>query len=140
MLLIALRPGVAMHLCGGNLDSMALFSTSSLNSCCDAHMPAFAPISLETSIPDASNVYLDNESCCEINLLKLNTDDYQDSHSLSQLLPLKTNIQLFDIIPIVSENADLHKVDVATTNVNYPPQGLFFMDVDIRNYVCIYRI
>ncbi len=146
MMIFAIQPVIALHYCAGELQSLNLFARQTTmdsspvhvanggnnHSCCDSHQT-------ETSRHDCE-WHATGDGCCDIQLLELTTDDYQNKveQPASRLLPLS-----FDTVGAILTR--LYKLsdpitDIRTPHPDFPPEGLFLKDVSLLTYICIYRI
>lgn len=146
MMIFAIQPVIALHYCAGELQSLNLFARQTTmdsspahvanggnnHSCCDSHQT-------ETSRHDCE-WHATGDGCCDIQLLELTTDDYQNKveQPASRLLPLS-----FDTVGAILTR--LYKlsdpiIDIRTPHPDFPPEGLFLKDVSLLTYICIYRI
>lgn len=146
MMIFAIQPVIALHYCAGELQSLNLFARQTTmdsspahvanggnnHSCCDSHQT-------ETSRHDCE-WHATGDGCCDIQLLELTTDDYQNKveQPASRLLPFS-----FDTVGAILTR--LYKLsdpitDIRTPHPDFPPEGLFLKDVSLLTYICIYRI
>lgn len=146
MMIFAIQPVIAVHYCAGELQSLNLFAQHAATDinpayaagrgdnhfCCDVHRPATGHHDYEW--------YNTGDRCCDIQLLELTTDDYQNKveQPASRLLPLS-----FDTVGAILTR--LYKLsdpltDIRTPHPDFPPEGLFLKDVSLLTYICIYRI
>jgi hypothetical protein len=147
MLLLAVHPVLALHYCGDKLYSFSLVqATGNSHSCCCDVIEQEGKCSHETNDIPTQKLYHScglsdmHNTCCNIQLLTLNTDDYlnKSDHFVS---PITTNY--FD--EVIALSIPLFKLsksetDAFTPLLNFPPKGLFLQELRLRTYFCIYRI
>jgi len=135
MVVSAGQPLFAMHFCGGKLHSFSLLQNfDNANSCCDDKA---TPIRNDSH---SCTLDMNIDSCCDIQFIKVATDDYQNkteniSSRILNLLPDYFNI-LISVLPKLTD------IDTNTSGnkLDFPSAGLFMKDVSILTYICIYRI
>jgi len=124
----AIHPIIAMHYCGDELYSYSIIQSDIIpESCCNE--------TKELHMLDISG-----QKCCDTKLLELSTDEYKNptNHFISRVnLPIK-NLGFF--INLSLFNKPEHETVTQLSVLKFPPKGLFFKDVSINNYICIYRI
>ena len=135
MVVSAGQPLFVMHFCNGELHSFSLLQNyDNANTCCDDDA---APIHYDSH---SCTLDINIDNCCDIQYLKVATDDYQNktentSSRILNLLPDYFNVLI----------SGLHKLTDINTNTpgnktDFPSAGLFMKDVSIHTYICIYRI
>lgn len=135
MVVSAVQPMFAMHFCDGELHSFSLLKNSAGDeSCCDDHA------SLLQNDSHICTLDLNIDNCCDIQYIKVATDDFQNkteniSSRILNLLPDYFSI----LITGLPKLTDINK-DTPGTNTDFPAAGLFMKDVSILTYICIYRI
>ena len=145
MMLSAVQPVLAMHFCGKELYSFSLVQTANLHSCCD-NVEQTEKHSHKTEKLSIGGRHLScilgeaHVTCCDTQLLTLNTDDYQ--HKKEQPVSRISSFSHEGAAPLL---ISLFKLSETETNTfpslqNFPPKGLFLQDVSLRTYLCIYRI
>lgn len=147
MVIFAIQPVIAMHYCGGELQSLDLFAQQTAtdnnpvnaaghrdsHSCCDSH-------GTETGRHDCK-WHATGDGCCDIKLLQLSTDDYQNKvaqQQVSRLLSLSVD-NVGAVLTRLFKLTD-PETDIRIPHPDFPPGGLFLKDVSILTYICIYRI
>lgn len=141
MMLVAIQPVVAMHFCGGELHSFELLQAENNHSCC---MPTQEGVVTTEGDVCHYDVDLDMElmanDCCVFDTVEVSTDNFQQQANRLNLISLSTMIEnnWFTINNLFALNQP--ETDVATSEIDFPPKGLFMEDVSILNYICIYRI
>ena len=127
MLITAIQPVIAMHYCGDKLSSFQIYQTNGIQDfCCDNSENHVASIS--------------GNSCCETEMVKLSTDEFQTNTEQlsSKTLPLSINIIGFNLVnQLISSEPDTNTL---LPTLKFPSKGLYLTDVSILNYICIYRI
>ena len=145
-MLIAIHPIVAMHFCSGNLHSHNLYTSIDNNHCCHTsseellqHTYNFKALDIASPIYCDSHEQMETEafSCCDFQVVEIPTKEYQ-AQSQENL----------DIQPIIAElndwfqqlNTDLSDFLQEQKRNDFPPEGLFFQDINLLSYICILRI
>ena len=147
MMIFAIQPVVAMHFCGGKLRSLNLFTQQTNTgirpvnavenegrpSCCNSHES-------ETTNQSNSEPRITGKGYCNIELLDLSTDDYQNNAEKqgARLFPFSIDNVGF-ILTRLFNLSDLD-TNAFTPLQDFPPGGLFLKDVSLLTYICIYRI
>ena len=141
MMLVAIQPVVAMHFCGGELHSFELLQAENNHSCC-------MPVQHEKEAIDSNICHYDidldielmADECCDFDTVEVSTDSFQQQANRLNLLSLFTMIEnnWFTINNLFALNQP--EMDVATSEIDFPPKGLFMEDVSILTYICIFRI
>ncbi len=128
MFITAIKPIIAMHYCGDILHSFNLYQINrATESCCDDN--------------DHSDGLDSNDKCCETELLKLSTDEFQykieqiNSRVLSSISLESIGVVLGNIL-----NKTLQEFNTSQTTFKFPTKGHYLKDVSILTYICIYRI
>lgn len=127
IMVAGLQPMIAMHYCGDELHSLKIYqSVESTKSCCGNS--------------DSGTTLNLNGSCCETEILKLATDDYQNKaeqfvSQLSTLILDGTGFILADWL-----NSSQPDAKPILPSLKFPTTGLHLNDVSIHTYICIYRI
>jgi len=145
MLMSAVQPVLAMHFCGDKLYSFSLLQgTENSGVCCENNAAKENKDPLQGHLPKGEadhRVTLDDThaSCCDTQLLKPGTDDYQTKteQSVSRTASISYEAAAL-LIP-------LFKLSEPETNTlsflkDFPSKGLFLQDVSLLTYICIYRI
>ncbi len=148
MLVVGAHPVLAMHFCEGNLHSVGILDNDIEKSCCDdmANMPQYnepqsccAENSDATSHHKESGLSKSHEDCCDIQKIKISTDDYQRQErqlNTNHILLSFDNVW-FTLNYIINSIEPDNTVEVRQT---FPPGGLINQHVDLLTYICIYRI
>ena len=127
MLITAIQPVVAMHFCGDKLSSFQIYQTiDNHDVCCN-----------DVEHHDAS---ISDNSCCETEMMKLSTDEFQTNTEQlsSKTLPLSINIiGLNRVNQLIASEPDTNAL---LPTLKFPPKGLYLEEVSILTYICIYRI
>ncbi|WP_298652931.1 hypothetical protein [uncultured Proteiniphilum sp.] len=147
MMIFAIQPVIALHYCGGELQSLNLFAQQTAtdigtvhaadqgdkHSCCDSHRT-------ETGRHDCE-WHAAGDGCCDTELLELTTDDYQNKaeQQVCHLLPLSID-NVGAILTRLFKLPDTETDILRTSHPDFPPEGLFLKDVSLLTYICIYRI
>lgn len=127
MIITAIQPIIAMHYCGDKLNSLHIYQTNGVQDyCCD-----------ET---ENHELLISGDICCETEMMKLSTDDYQTiaEQTVTRITPLS-----IDIAGLTLENQVVESeldFNTLTTTLKFPTKGLYLEDVSILTYICIYRI
>lgn len=127
IMITAIQPIIAMHYCGDELNSLYIYQTNGIQDfCCD-----------DTEHHD---VLISGNFCCETEMLKLSTDDYQTiaEQTVTRITPLT-----IDIAGLTLENQVVESepdFNTLTTTLKFPTKGLYLEDVSILTYICVYRI
>jgi len=146
MLMSAVQPVLAMHFCGDKLYSFSLLlTTGNSEVCCEKNATQENRAHLRDQYPEDEAAQRDNlvdthASCCDTQLLKPSTDDYQ-----TKAEPPVSRIASFSYEGIAASLIPLFKLSESKTNTlsffqDFPPKGLFLQDVRLLTYICIYRI
>lgn len=141
MMLVAIQPVVAMHFCGGELHSLELLQAENNHSCCITLQEDVAVTEGDICHYDIDlDMELMADECCDFDTVEVSTDNFQQQANRLNLLSLFTMIEndWFTINNLFALNQP--EMDVATSEIDFPPKGLFMEDVSILNYICIYRI
>ena len=79
-------------------------------------------------------------SCCDTQLLKPGTDDYQTK--TEQPVSRISSISHVGAAALLFPLFKLSDIDTTSRSFfqNFPPKGFFLMDVRLLTYICIYRI
>lgn len=146
MLIFAIQPVIAMHYCGGKLQSMNL---SALQVATDTNPIHVAIHGKKTCCKHShkngthkhtDGLYITGEGCCDTELLELTSDDYQNQvqqHSF-RLLPFSIDNVVITLNGLIKLSDP--KSDICPPLQEFPPGGLFLKDVSLLTYICIYRI
>lgn len=127
MLITAIQPVIAIHYCDYELNSLQIYQTNGVKDfCCD-----------ET---ENHELLISGDFCCETEMMKLSTDDYQTiaEQTVTRITPLS-----IDIAGLTLENQVVESepdFNTLTTTLKFPTKGLYLEDVSILTYICIYRI
>lgn len=143
ILSIAIHPVVAMHFCGDKIKSLHLYQTENNHSCCHIQTPEVSdqnPITCCNTHSHSENRLPQlNGYCCDFEITQLSTDDFQNPQQQNDMQILMPAAHLL-FVTIFAAIDQLPETDSLHLKNTFPPDGLFFADVDIRNYICIYRI
>ena len=127
MLITSIHPIIAMHYCGDELISFQLYQTNAIEDfCCDDLEHREAAIS--------------DNSCCETEVMKLSTDEYETKTVQPEVRISAISIDLLGraiIDQLITTESDSNTL---LTTLKYPPKGRYLDDVSILTYICIYRI
>lgn len=127
MLITSIQPIIAMHYCGDELNSLQIYQTNGIEDiCCD-------------DIEHHEAVISDN-SCCETEVMKLSTDEYQTKTVQPDLRIYPLSIDVLGYAVINQLNTDEPVSNTFLTTLKFPTKGLYLDDVSILTYICIYRI
>lgn len=90
----------------------------------------------QTSTPTVNDLH---HNCCDTEILKIATDDYQSQH---QQIVLNKPLLSFDKMwfALASVFEVVESDDYTLVKDAFPPGGLYLQHVDILTYICIYRI
>jgi len=146
MLMSAVQPVLAMHFCGEKLHSFSLLQSASNDSdCCGDIATRENKSPLQNQRTDGGTGHSsiladDHASCCDIQLLQPNTDDYQNKTE-----QLVSRIASFSYEGAAALLIPLFKLSEPETNTlpliqDFPPKGLFLQDMRLLTYICIYQI
>ena len=127
MLLTAIQPVIAMHYCGDELSSLRVYQTTDNHGVC-------------CNNTEHHHALISDKPCCETELMKLSTDEYQTK-------TMETDVRIsplsIDVIGYALIN-QLYTTELGSNNLLYslkfPSKGLYLGDVSILTYICIYRI
>ena len=127
MMIVAIQPVIAMHYCGNELSSLQIYQTNGIEDiCCDDIEHHEAVIS--------------DSSCCETEVMKLSTDEYETKTVHPEVRISAISIDLLGraiIDQLITTESDSNTL---LTTLKFPPKGLYLDDVSILTYICIYRI
>lgn len=127
IMITAIQPIIAMHYCGDELNSLQIYQTNGIEDfCCDG--------------TENHDILISGNICCETEMMKLSTDEYQKTteQPVSRILPLNINIAGLTLInKLIELEQDSYSF---LTTLKFPPKGLYLEDVSILTYICIYRI
>ena len=127
LLITSIQPIIAMHYCGDELNSFQLYQTNAIEDfCCDDLEHREAAIS--------------DSSCCETEVMKLSTDEYETKTVQPEVRISAISIDLLGraiIDQLITTESDSNTL---LTTLKFPPKGLYLDDVSILTYICIYRI
>ena len=127
MLITSIQPIIAMHYCGDELNSLQIYQTNGIEDiCCDDIEHHEAVIS--------------DSSCCETEVVKLSTDEYQTKSIQPELRIYPLSIDVLGYAVINQLNTDEPVSNTFLTTLKFPTKGLYLDDVSILTYICIYRI
>lgn len=146
MVIFAIQPVIAMHYCGGELQSLNLFAQQTNTdispvhaashrnhySCCDSPRTEAGRHDCEW--------HTTGDECCDIELLELTTDDYQNKVENQISRPLSFSIDNMGVILTRLFKLSDSETNISTPHPDFPPEGLFLKDVSLLTYICIYRI
>lgn len=146
MLVSAVQPVLAMHFCGKKLHSFSMLQTTNdLIGCCDDNATRESKDPLQGQHPERKTNHHStlgdaHSSCCDIQLLKPGTDDYQTK--TEQSVSRGTASISYEAAALL---IPLFKLSEPETNTlpliqDFPPKGLFLQDMRLLTYICIYRI
>lgn len=128
MMITAIQPIIAMHYCDEELSSLQIYQTNAIQDfCCD-----------NTENHDAS--FSRGNSCCETEMMKLSTDEFQTKTVQSDLRisPLSIDVIGYNLIDqLIALESDSNTF---FSTLKFPTKGLYLQDVSILTYICIYRI
>lgn len=117
-----------MHYCGDELHSFQINQTSETQmSCC-------------ISLAGHEKVLDSDDYCCETELLKFSTDEFQNkSEQIVSRIdpPLPNASDLMQASVITTPDPD---TDFLLTSLKFPSTGNYLKDVSLLTYICIYRI
>jgi hypothetical protein len=128
MLVAGAHPVLALHFCGNELYAFGI-SDSVGEPCCSS----------ATKHDNADGLSQSHNSCCDIQKIKIATDDYQnrvqqpDLNSQSHF----TGVMYFEPASTVNRGTP---DNLNAANIAYPPGGLLLQHLDILTYICIFRI
>ena len=127
MLITAIQPVIAMHYCGDELSSLQVYQTT------DSHDTFCNDI-------EHNDTSISNKPCCETEVMKLSTDEYQIKTVQPEVRISAISIDLLGraiIDQLITTESDSNTL---LTTLKFPPKGLYLDDVSILTYICIYRI
>lgn len=127
MMIVAIQPVIAMHYCGNELSSLQIYQTNGVGDfCCEG--------------TDYHDVLISDNFCCETEMIKLSTDEYQTKTEQSELRvsPISTDTLGYTLISQLITNKS--EANSFLTSLKFPTKGLYLEDVSILTYICIYRI
>lgn len=143
ILSVAIHPVVAMHFCGDKIKSLHLYPIENNHSCCHTQTPELSDQNTITCCSAESNSENQlpqlNNYCCDFEVAQLSTGDFQNPQQQNTMQVLMPTVYLL-LLTIFEATDQLSEIDSLHLKNTFPPDGLFFADVDIRNYICIYRI
>lgn len=144
MALVAIHPVVAMHFCGDKIKSLHLYQVENNHACCHSALVDVATThktnccGSENSEEENKNQILEmlESNCCDFQVTKLSTDDFQNQQQSSfnpTLLPTSNLLFLFYSL------ATTQLPEINTTNLKkfFPPTGWFLADVDLVSFICV---
>lgn len=127
MLITAIQPVIAMHYCGDELSSLQVYQTTEGHDiCCN-----------DIEHNDAS---ISGKPCCETEVMKLSTDEYQTKTVQPDLRIYPLSIEVLSYAVINQLNTEEPVSNTFLTTLKFPTKGLYLDDVSILTYICIYRI
>jgi len=146
MLVSAVQPVLAMHFCGKKLHSFSMLQTTNdLIGCCDDNATRESKDPLQGQHPEGKTNHHStlgdaHSSCCDIQLLKPNTDDYQNKteQPVSRIASISYEGVAAFLVPLFKLSES--KTNTLSFFLDFPPKGLFLQDVRLLTYICIYRI
>jgi len=146
MLVSAVQPVLAMHFCGDKLYSFSLLqTTSNTGDCCGDIATRENRGPIKGHLPEGETDHrgtLDetHASCCDTQLLKPGTDEYQNT--TEQLTYRITSLSIEGAGAILASLINLTEPEANTSLplLKFPAKGLYLKDVSILTYICIYRI
>lgn len=127
MMLTAIQPVIAMHFCSDELKSLQIYHTDDIQkSCCG-----------NTEHHDNT---ISGKTCCETEMLKLSTDEYQtiSGQTIARITPLSIDIPGLTLVNQTIESDP--EWNTLITSLKFPTKGLYLEDVSILTYICIYRV
>ncbi len=128
MMITAIQPTIALHYCGDELSSLHILNINEFHDpCCDDDTESGYFLS-------ASNF------CCETEMLKLATDEYQPETEKPLLRVSPISIDITGITPINQLVTSEPKFNTLLTSLKFPTKGFYLADVSILTYICIYLI
>lgn len=144
MLLVGIRPVLAMHFCHGNLSSVSFINDGLTDKSCCASTDHRQHKTSErngeandnASTPLISDIH---KNCCDFQKIELSTDDYNhhaDQLSLNTLYPTFDNVSL--ILNYLANCINPDETIIAQHI--FPPEGLNKLTLDLLTFICIYRI
>lgn len=149
MLLITIHPVIAMHFCGGEFHSLNFYTADNEHDCCHINVPVVeekadaccaaeeSTINIETDIEKFTQ---QQNSCCEFQIIKVQTDDFQ--YQIENINLNQTHISfennLFLLSSLFSDNNS--ETNLYTSETDFPPQGLFTQYLSLMNLCCVYRL
>lgn len=146
LLVVSLQPAIAMHFCGGRLDSIDLFEPTEKTSCCEISNSA-SPTQHQcevsySNLPDIYNftVELISENCCDTQNIHFQTDDFQSEINQLSFNQLVRFIELpWLTIKKAAGEIETNKV-ITTLSDAFPPNGLFIKVLTISTFICVFLI
>lgn len=145
ILMSAVQPVLAMHFCGDKLHSFSLLQiTGNSGECCENSATQENKGLLQGPLPKGetnhhSTLGDTHTSCCDIQLLKPGTDDYQTKteQPASRIASISYEATAL-LIPLFKLSEP--EINTLTFFEDFPSKGLFLHDVSLLTYICIYRI
>ena len=139
MLIVGLQPTMAMHYCGDNLYFVGIFDNETPMSCQTEDSAATDKSSCCNHHPLEGEAKITHEGCCDFHQIELSTDDFQ---SQERLCVCNSIYHPMDILPFSFpswiDNITLKTVE--GINLEYPPKGFEYLNVDILTSISILRI
>lgn len=127
MLITAVQPIIAMHYCGNELSSFQIYQTIDKHDICCNNI-------------DNHDALISDNSCCETEMMKLSTDEYQTKteQHIYRISPISINTIVLNIVDkLVAPESDSSTL---LTSLKFPSTGNYLKDVSLLTYICIYRI
>lgn len=145
MLMSAVQPVLAMHYCGNKLHSFSLLQNNdNVGGCCEENATRENRDPIQGHLPEGETDHHDSlddahASCCDVQLLKPGTDDYQTrtEQTVSRTASISYEAPAL-LIPLFKLSES--EINTLSFFQDFPPKGLFLQDVSLLTYICIYRI
>ena len=141
MLVVSVHPVLAVHFCGGKLNSFSILNNDMEKSCCgEKEISPHSDVAFQTLNKSSRLTHLlSDNKCCKTQKINISTNDYQYH---IQRFNLKNNtlsawVKLWIVPGLLSifENNNVIK-----TNFYFPPGTLHLQNTDLLSFICIYRI
>jgi hypothetical protein len=127
MMIAAVKPVFAMHYCGNKFSSLQIYNTTGIgDSCCDDKVN--------------HDVAISDNLCCETEMMKLSTDEFQTKTIQQDVRILPPSFDLLGYTQFDKMSSSKLDSNRLLYSFKFPSKGLQFDDVGILTYICIYRI
>lgn len=146
LLVVSLQPAIAMHFCGGRLDSISLFESAEKPACCEISSTT-APTQHHCEVSNSkhpdfyhSTGELISENCCDTQNIHFQTDDFQSEINQLNINQLVRFIEL-PWLTIEKTAGKIEPQNILTSLHDvFPPKGLFIKELRINTLICVYLI
>lgn len=131
MLIAGIQPTMAMHFCGNNLHLISLFEKENCTFCSiDTPSKDVAPICCNRFSSESRDLIVTSESCCTDHQIELSTDQFHNQERFTVCNTIYPTIN--GILYFVPSRLDILKINAQQNfNLEYPPKGFEYLNVDI---------